>query len=123
MCAQIPDYKFSISGQVVSGYRVRDGQWTLIGRQSPQLPQVFLAYFVCVGVFSKGWVGINILYFHVVMRSLNHFPFIILFNLYPILLPNGDPKWLIIFCPPFYPHNNHMRLFRLQIYHWLQVIQ
>ncbi|XP_064165525.1 peptidyl-glycine alpha-amidating monooxygenase isoform X3 [Anguilla rostrata] len=27
-------------GQVVSGYRVRDGKWTLIGRQSPQLPQV-----------------------------------------------------------------------------------
>uniref|UniRef100_H3CNS3 Peptidylglycine alpha-amidating monooxygenase n=1 Tax=Tetraodon nigroviridis TaxID=99883 RepID=H3CNS3_TETNG len=28
-------------GQVVSGYRVRDGEWTLIGRQSPQLPQAF----------------------------------------------------------------------------------
>ncbi|XP_067320629.1 peptidyl-glycine alpha-amidating monooxygenase isoform X7 [Anolis sagrei] len=28
-------------GQVVSGYRVRDDQWTLIGRQSPQLPQAF----------------------------------------------------------------------------------
>ncbi|XP_066470900.1 peptidyl-glycine alpha-amidating monooxygenase isoform X4 [Tiliqua scincoides] len=28
-------------GKVVSGYRVRDGQWTLIGRQSPQLPQAF----------------------------------------------------------------------------------
>ncbi|KAJ8260820.1 hypothetical protein COCON_G00165430 [Conger conger] len=28
-------------GQVVSGYRVRDGRWTLIGRQSPQLPQAF----------------------------------------------------------------------------------
>ncbi|XP_060091622.1 peptidyl-glycine alpha-amidating monooxygenase isoform X4 [Heteronotia binoei] len=28
-------------GQVVSGYRIRDGQWTLIGRQSPQLPQAF----------------------------------------------------------------------------------
>ncbi|XP_048359608.1 peptidyl-glycine alpha-amidating monooxygenase isoform X1 [Sphaerodactylus townsendi] len=28
-------------GQVVSGYRVRDGQWMLIGRQSPQLPQAF----------------------------------------------------------------------------------
>ncbi|XP_041915809.1 peptidyl-glycine alpha-amidating monooxygenase B isoform X3 [Alosa sapidissima] len=28
-------------GQVVSGYRVRDGKWTLIGRQSPQLPQAF----------------------------------------------------------------------------------
>ncbi|KAI1239736.1 hypothetical protein IHE44_0011164 [Lamprotornis superbus] len=27
-------------GKVVSGYRVRNGQWTLIGRQSPQLPQV-----------------------------------------------------------------------------------
>lgn len=24
----------------MSGYRVRNGQWTLIGRQSPQLPQV-----------------------------------------------------------------------------------
>ncbi|XP_066567360.1 peptidyl-glycine alpha-amidating monooxygenase isoform X2 [Amia ocellicauda] len=28
-------------GKVVSGYRVRDGKWTLIGRQSPQLPQAF----------------------------------------------------------------------------------
>ncbi|XP_007437700.2 peptidyl-glycine alpha-amidating monooxygenase isoform X2 [Python bivittatus] len=28
-------------GKVVSGYRVRDGQWTPIGRQSPQLPQAF----------------------------------------------------------------------------------
>ncbi|XP_074184767.1 peptidyl-glycine alpha-amidating monooxygenase isoform X16 [Rhinolophus sinicus] len=28
-------------GQVVSGYRVRNEQWTLIGRQSPQLPQAF----------------------------------------------------------------------------------
>uniref|UniRef100_V9K9K6 Peptidyl-glycine alpha-amidating monooxygenase n=1 Tax=Callorhinchus milii TaxID=7868 RepID=V9K9K6_CALMI len=28
-------------GQVVSGYRIRDGQWTQIGRQSPQLPQAF----------------------------------------------------------------------------------
>ncbi|KAM3874340.1 peptidyl-glycine alpha-amidating monooxygenase B [Diretmus argenteus] len=30
-------------GKVVSGYRVRDGKWTLIGRQSPQLPQAFYA--------------------------------------------------------------------------------
>ncbi|XP_070794860.1 peptidyl-glycine alpha-amidating monooxygenase isoform X3 [Pituophis catenifer annectens] len=28
-------------GKVVSGYRVRDGQWTPIGHQSPQLPQAF----------------------------------------------------------------------------------
>uniref|UniRef100_A0A6I8SS69 Peptidylglycine alpha-amidating monooxygenase n=1 Tax=Xenopus tropicalis TaxID=8364 RepID=A0A6I8SS69_XENTR len=28
-------------GQVVSGFRVRHGKWTLIGRQSPQLPQAF----------------------------------------------------------------------------------
>ncbi|XP_037657700.1 peptidyl-glycine alpha-amidating monooxygenase isoform X9 [Choloepus didactylus] len=28
-------------GQVVSGYRVRNDQWTLIGHQSPQLPQAF----------------------------------------------------------------------------------
>ncbi|KAM9456628.1 peptidyl-glycine alpha-amidating monooxygenase B isoform 2-T4 [Clarias gariepinus] len=28
-------------GKVVSGYRVRKGEWTLIGRQSPQLPQAF----------------------------------------------------------------------------------
>ncbi|XP_059213353.1 peptidyl-glycine alpha-amidating monooxygenase isoform X2 [Centropristis striata] len=28
-------------GKVVSGYRVRDGKWSLIGRQSPQLPQAF----------------------------------------------------------------------------------
>lgn len=28
-------------GRVVSGYRVRDGQWTEIGRMSPQKPQMF----------------------------------------------------------------------------------
>lgn len=28
-------------GKVVSGYRIRDGKWDLIGRQSPQLPQAF----------------------------------------------------------------------------------
>uniref|UniRef100_A0A8D0GGE3 Peptidylglycine alpha-amidating monooxygenase n=1 Tax=Sphenodon punctatus TaxID=8508 RepID=A0A8D0GGE3_SPHPU len=28
-------------GKVVSGYRVRGNEWTLIGRQSPQLPQAF----------------------------------------------------------------------------------
>ncbi|XP_006872377.1 PREDICTED: peptidyl-glycine alpha-amidating monooxygenase isoform X2 [Chrysochloris asiatica] len=28
-------------GKVVSGYRLRNGQWSLIGRQSPQLPQAF----------------------------------------------------------------------------------
>ncbi|KAL4228224.1 hypothetical protein ACF0H5_013657 [Mactra antiquata] len=28
-------------GQVTSGYRIRDGQWTEIGRKSPQLPQMF----------------------------------------------------------------------------------
>ncbi|XP_029025575.1 peptidyl-glycine alpha-amidating monooxygenase isoform X2 [Betta splendens] len=28
-------------GKVVNGYRIRDGRWTLIGRQSPQLPQAF----------------------------------------------------------------------------------
>ncbi|OCU02276.1 peptidyl-glycine alpha-amidating monooxygenase A isoform X1 [Xenopus laevis] len=28
-------------GQVVSGFRVRHGKWSLIGRQSPQLPQAF----------------------------------------------------------------------------------
>ncbi|XP_061887416.1 peptidyl-glycine alpha-amidating monooxygenase B isoform X3 [Entelurus aequoreus] len=28
-------------GKVVSGYRIRNGEWTLIGRQSPQLPQAF----------------------------------------------------------------------------------
>lgn len=31
---------FCVSGKVVSGYRVRNGQWTQIGRQSPLLPQV-----------------------------------------------------------------------------------
>ncbi|MEE6459899.1 hypothetical protein FKM82_000764 [Ascaphus truei] len=29
------------NGQVVSGYRIRNGKWKLIGRQSPQLPQAF----------------------------------------------------------------------------------
>ncbi|KAG9487973.1 hypothetical protein GDO78_007656 [Eleutherodactylus coqui] len=28
-------------GQVVSGYRIRNDKWSLIGRQSPQLPQAF----------------------------------------------------------------------------------
>ncbi|XP_061656865.1 peptidyl-glycine alpha-amidating monooxygenase A [Syngnathoides biaculeatus] len=28
-------------GKVVSGYRIRNGKWSLIGRQSPQLPQAF----------------------------------------------------------------------------------
>ncbi|XP_072167590.1 peptidylglycine alpha-hydroxylating monooxygenase-like [Diadema setosum] len=28
-------------GEVVSGYRVRDGTWTEIGKRSPQLPQMF----------------------------------------------------------------------------------
>ncbi|XP_056146473.1 peptidylglycine alpha-amidating monooxygenase isoform X2 [Lampris incognitus] len=28
-------------GRVVSGYRIRNGKWTLIGRQSPRLPQAF----------------------------------------------------------------------------------
>uniref|UniRef100_A0A8C5PA26 Peptidylglycine alpha-amidating monooxygenase n=1 Tax=Leptobrachium leishanense TaxID=445787 RepID=A0A8C5PA26_9ANUR len=28
-------------GQVVSGYRIRNRKWSLIGRQSPQLPQAF----------------------------------------------------------------------------------
>ncbi|XP_034457594.1 peptidyl-glycine alpha-amidating monooxygenase isoform X2 [Hippoglossus hippoglossus] len=28
-------------GKVVSGYRIRNGRWSLIGRQSPQLPQAF----------------------------------------------------------------------------------
>ncbi|XP_074474041.1 peptidyl-glycine alpha-amidating monooxygenase B isoform X2 [Sebastes fasciatus] len=28
-------------GKVVNGYRIRDGKWDLIGRQSPQLPQAF----------------------------------------------------------------------------------
>lgn len=32
------DYFFP--GKVVSGYRIRNGKWSLIGRQSPQLPQV-----------------------------------------------------------------------------------
>lgn len=36
----ILDDFFSVTGKVVSGYRIRDGKWSLIGRQSPQLPQV-----------------------------------------------------------------------------------
>ena len=31
-------------GKVVSGYRVRDGHWDEIGRQSPQKPQVHTHY-------------------------------------------------------------------------------
>lgn len=36
----------------MSGYRVRDGEWTLIGRQSPQLPQVRFSW---VWVQTSGW--------------------------------------------------------------------
>ncbi|XP_054468876.1 peptidyl-glycine alpha-amidating monooxygenase isoform X2 [Anoplopoma fimbria] len=42
-----PIYPFSFRththslGKVVSGYRIREGKWSLIGRQSPQLPQAF----------------------------------------------------------------------------------
>uniref|UniRef100_A0A672HE35 Peptidylglycine alpha-amidating monooxygenase n=1 Tax=Salarias fasciatus TaxID=181472 RepID=A0A672HE35_SALFA len=45
--ASSPMYPFAFRththrlGKVVSGYRVRDGKWSLIGRQSPQLPQAF----------------------------------------------------------------------------------
>ncbi|MGH0160950.1 UNVERIFIED_CONTAM: hypothetical protein FKN15_067367 [Acipenser sinensis] len=45
MYRKYPIYPFAFRththrlGKVVSGYRVRDGKWTLIGRQSPQLPQ------------------------------------------------------------------------------------
>ena len=28
-------------GAVISGYRVRDGDWTLIGKKDPKLPQMF----------------------------------------------------------------------------------
>ena len=31
-----------VSGRVNAGYRIRDGEWTEIGRQSPQKPQVFV---------------------------------------------------------------------------------
>lgn len=47
MYRKYPIYPFAFRththrlGKVVSGYRVRDGKWTLIGRQSPQLPQAF----------------------------------------------------------------------------------
>ncbi|KAM9841338.1 peptidyl-glycine alpha-amidating monooxygenase B [Aulostomus maculatus] len=47
--ASYPMYPFAFRththqlGKVVSGYRIRDGKWTLIGRQSPQLPQAFYA--------------------------------------------------------------------------------
>ncbi|XP_040915603.1 peptidyl-glycine alpha-amidating monooxygenase isoform X2 [Toxotes jaculatrix] len=45
--ASYPIYPFAFRththhlGKVVSGYRIRDGKWSLIGRQSPQLPQAF----------------------------------------------------------------------------------
>ncbi|XP_041104940.1 peptidylglycine alpha-amidating monooxygenase-like isoform X3 [Polyodon spathula] len=47
MYRKYPIYPFAFRththrlGKVVSGYRVRGGKWTLIGRQSPQLPQAF----------------------------------------------------------------------------------
>ena len=28
-------------GTVISGYRIRDGEWTLIGKKDPKLPQMF----------------------------------------------------------------------------------
>ncbi|OXB56841.1 hypothetical protein ASZ78_005753, partial [Callipepla squamata] len=39
-------------GKVVSGYRVRNGQWTLIGRQSPQVPQTLLQIRVTHSLFQ-----------------------------------------------------------------------
>ncbi|XP_054612623.1 peptidyl-glycine alpha-amidating monooxygenase isoform X2 [Dunckerocampus dactyliophorus] len=45
--ASYPIYPFAYRththrlGKVVSGYRIRNGEWSLIGRQSPQLPQAF----------------------------------------------------------------------------------
>lgn len=36
----IVDNVVRLAGKVTSGYRIRDGQWTEIGRQSPQKPQV-----------------------------------------------------------------------------------
>nr|XP_057916234.1 peptidyl-glycine alpha-amidating monooxygenase isoform X1 [Doryrhamphus excisus] len=45
--ASYPIYPFAFRththrlGKVVSGYRIRNGEWSLIGRQSPQLPQAF----------------------------------------------------------------------------------
>ncbi|XP_061836617.1 peptidyl-glycine alpha-amidating monooxygenase B isoform X1 [Nerophis lumbriciformis] len=45
--ASYPIYPFAFRththglGKVVSGYRLRNGEWSLIGRQSPQLPQAF----------------------------------------------------------------------------------
>ena len=38
MCLDL--YLYSVVGEVVSGYRVRDGEWNEIGRMSPQKPQV-----------------------------------------------------------------------------------
>lgn len=30
-----------IAGRVISAYRIRDGEWTEIGRMSPQQPETF----------------------------------------------------------------------------------
>uniref|UniRef100_A0A3B4AGG1 Uncharacterized protein n=1 Tax=Periophthalmus magnuspinnatus TaxID=409849 RepID=A0A3B4AGG1_9GOBI len=49
-------------GKVVSGYRVRDGKWTLIGRQSPQLPQSILTvkrHFIDIHHFSPVSCGLT----------------------------------------------------------------
>ena len=37
---KLESYGMSL-GEVVSGYRVRDGDWAEIGRISPQLPEMF----------------------------------------------------------------------------------
>lgn len=62
------------SGKVVSGYRVRNGQWTQIGRQSPLLPQV------CVNVSTlpdQAWLihGIyrgNLMHHLSLIRVVSH---------------------------------------------------
>ena len=36
---------FPVSGEVVSGYRVRNGEWTELGRKSPKLPEVSSSLF------------------------------------------------------------------------------
>lgn len=51
---RVHEWTLPVAGKVVSGYRVRDGEWTLIGRQSPQLPQVCLSLVRIRRVFSFG---------------------------------------------------------------------
>ena len=38
-------FPLTISATVITGYRIRDGVWTLLGKGDPQAPQVIFNYY------------------------------------------------------------------------------